>query len=209
MAIAAPLASVGMTSNHSRTVRKNEPFTTSADSTALAGAGVIFAATIARGRWRPPDSATLPAAGLLLVYVVVLDGGLPAWERAGGALTTTAPAARTVPVTTPPSASIAASATAAEAPVLNAMPVAPLWDGACVEGMAQGSGRLAWIAGNRPVFIYEGTMQAGAMHGDVAAALLQDHREPASRLAMEWARLFPGRFYLELQRSGAPQTENR
>src|SRR5713226_2929700 len=49
---------------------------------------------------------------------------------------------------------------------------------------------------------------SGAMQGDIAAALLQDHREPAERLAMEWARLFPGRFYLELQRAGAPQTEN-
>src|SRR3989449_643180 len=48
---------------------------------------------------------------------------------------------------------------------------------------------------------------SGAMQGDVAAALLQDHREPAKRLATEWARLFPGRFYLELQRAGAPQTE--
>src|SRR5467141_2899894 len=49
---------------------------------------------------------------------------------------------------------------------------------------------------------------SGAMQGDVAAALLQDHREPAKRLATEWARLFPGRFYLELQRAGAPQTES-
>src|SRR5205809_2682551 len=49
---------------------------------------------------------------------------------------------------------------------------------------------------------------SGAMQGDVGAALLQDHRELAMRLAREWARLFPGRFYLELQRSGAPQTEN-
>src|SRR6266513_1087854 len=49
---------------------------------------------------------------------------------------------------------------------------------------------------------------SGAMQGDVAAALLQDHREPAKRLAMEWARLFPGRFYLELQRAGAPQAES-
>src|SRR6266853_1288586 len=48
---------------------------------------------------------------------------------------------------------------------------------------------------------------SGAMQGDVAAALLQDHREPAKRLAMEWARLFPGRFYLELQRAGASQAE--
>src|SRR5207245_3056169 len=49
---------------------------------------------------------------------------------------------------------------------------------------------------------------SGAMQGDVAAALLQDHREPAKRLAVEWARLFPGRFYLELQRAGAPQAES-
>jgi len=49
---------------------------------------------------------------------------------------------------------------------------------------------------------------SGAMQGDVAAALLQDHREQAKRIATEWARLFPGRFYLELQRAGAPQTES-
>src|SRR5256885_1641267 len=49
---------------------------------------------------------------------------------------------------------------------------------------------------------------SGAMQGDVAAALLQDHREAAKRLAIEWARLFPGRFYLELQRAGAPQSES-
>src|SRR5882672_8953046 len=49
---------------------------------------------------------------------------------------------------------------------------------------------------------------SGAMQGDVAAALLQDHREPAKRLATQWAQLFPGRFYVELQRAGAPQTES-
>src|SRR6266853_540097 len=49
---------------------------------------------------------------------------------------------------------------------------------------------------------------SGAMQGDVAAALLQDHPEHAMRIATEWARLFPGRFYLELQRAGAPQTES-
>ncbi len=49
---------------------------------------------------------------------------------------------------------------------------------------------------------------SGAMQGEVAAALLQDHREPAKRLATEWARLFPGRFYLELQRAGAAQAES-
>jgi DNA polymerase-3 subunit alpha len=49
---------------------------------------------------------------------------------------------------------------------------------------------------------------SGATQGDVGTALVQDHRELAMRLAREWAGLFPGRFYLELQRSGAPQTEN-
>jgi len=49
---------------------------------------------------------------------------------------------------------------------------------------------------------------SGAMQGDIGAALLQDHLEPAMRLAQEWARLFPGRFYIELQRAGAPQTES-
>jgi DNA polymerase-3 subunit alpha len=49
---------------------------------------------------------------------------------------------------------------------------------------------------------------SGAMQGDLGAALLQDHRDLAERLAREWMRLFPGRFYVELQRAGAPQTES-
>jgi DNA polymerase-3 subunit alpha len=48
---------------------------------------------------------------------------------------------------------------------------------------------------------------SGAAQGDVGAALLQD-RPRAEQLAADWARLFPGRFYLELQRAGAPQTES-
>ncbi len=48
---------------------------------------------------------------------------------------------------------------------------------------------------------------SGAAQGDVGAALLQD-RARAEQLAADWARLFPGRFYLELQRAGAPQTES-
>ncbi len=46
---------------------------------------------------------------------------------------------------------------------------------------------------------------AGA--GDVGQALLGDHGEAAERLAQEWARLFPGRYYLELQRAGQPHAE--
>ena len=49
---------------------------------------------------------------------------------------------------------------------------------------------------------------SGAMQGDLGAALLQDHRDQAERLAKEWGRLFPGRFYMELQRTSAPQTES-
>jgi DNA polymerase-3 subunit alpha len=48
---------------------------------------------------------------------------------------------------------------------------------------------------------------SGAAQGDVGAALLQDPAR-AEQLAADWARLFPGRFYLELQRAGAPQTES-
>jgi len=48
---------------------------------------------------------------------------------------------------------------------------------------------------------------SGAMQGELGAALLQDHRSQAEQLAADWARLFPGRYYLELQRAGAPHTE--
>ena len=48
---------------------------------------------------------------------------------------------------------------------------------------------------------------SGAGAGDVGLALLADHAGTAERLAGAWAELFPGRFYLELQRAGFPQTE--
>ena len=48
---------------------------------------------------------------------------------------------------------------------------------------------------------------SGALHGDVGGALLQGNLAQGQRLAGEWAELFPGRYYLELQRAGAPQTE--
>src|SRR5690349_2443287 len=47
---------------------------------------------------------------------------------------------------------------------------------------------------------------SGAMQGEVGAALLQDPAR-ARYAASDWARLFPGRYYLEVQRAGAPQTE--
>ncbi|MGE0558121.1 MAG: DNA polymerase III subunit alpha [Burkholderiales bacterium] len=43
---------------------------------------------------------------------------------------------------------------------------------------------------------------SGAHHGDVGQALAADHQDAACRLAEEWAQLFPGRYYLELQRLG-------
>src|SRR5258706_8650078 len=48
---------------------------------------------------------------------------------------------------------------------------------------------------------------SGAMHGDIGTSLLQGNRAQAERLAREWAGLFPGRFYVELQRPGTPQAE--
>jgi len=44
---------------------------------------------------------------------------------------------------------------------------------------------------------------SGAHLGDVGQALLTDNQRQARRLAREWAALFPGRFYLEVQRLGA------
>src|SRR6185503_17818730 len=43
---------------------------------------------------------------------------------------------------------------------------------------------------------------SGAEAGDVGQALLADHMEAAEKLAREWVRLFPGRYYIELQRPG-------
>jgi DNA polymerase-3 subunit alpha len=49
---------------------------------------------------------------------------------------------------------------------------------------------------------------SGAHFGDVGQALLQANRAQAQELAVEWQRLFPGAFYLELQRTGLPQADN-
>ncbi len=43
---------------------------------------------------------------------------------------------------------------------------------------------------------------SGAHHGDVGQALVADNATLAARLAGEWASLFPGRYYLEVQRLG-------
>jgi DNA polymerase III subunit alpha len=48
---------------------------------------------------------------------------------------------------------------------------------------------------------------SGAASGDVGQALLAGNAEAAERLARGWAGLFPGRYYIELQRAGLAQGE--
>src|SRR5580765_5393306 len=48
---------------------------------------------------------------------------------------------------------------------------------------------------------------SGWAAGDVGQALLSDHNEAAEREARRWAAAFPGRYYLELQRAGQPNTD--
>ena len=43
---------------------------------------------------------------------------------------------------------------------------------------------------------------SGAHHGDIGQALAADNAKQAQRLAREWGGLFPGRYYIELQRLG-------
>lgn len=48
---------------------------------------------------------------------------------------------------------------------------------------------------------------SGAMLGDVGQALLQGNQAVAKQLAEDWSAMFPGRFYIELQRAGHAQQE--
>lgn len=60
-------------------------------------------------------------------------------------------------------------------------------------------------------WLYEGTegliALSGAHLGDVGTALLNGNQGMAHQLALEWAELFPGRFYLEIQRIGITHEE--
>ncbi|WP_199052144.1 DNA polymerase III subunit alpha [Aquitalea sp. ASV15] len=49
---------------------------------------------------------------------------------------------------------------------------------------------------------------SGAQHGDVGVALAMGQREEAMRRAQYWESLFPGSFYLEIQRVDNPQVES-
>jgi DNA polymerase-3 subunit alpha len=48
---------------------------------------------------------------------------------------------------------------------------------------------------------------SGAMSGDIGAAIAAGNVEQAEQLAADWARLFPGAFYIEIQRAGHPGSE--
>jgi DNA polymerase-3 subunit alpha len=48
---------------------------------------------------------------------------------------------------------------------------------------------------------------SGFAAGDVGHALAGGNQAAAAKLAAEWDQLFPGRYYLEVQRTGAPNTE--
>ena len=48
---------------------------------------------------------------------------------------------------------------------------------------------------------------SGANLGEIGLALMQNDVVQAHILATEWADLFPGRFYIEIQRAGHPNTE--
>ncbi|HYD58104.1 MAG TPA: DNA polymerase III subunit alpha [Burkholderiales bacterium] len=48
---------------------------------------------------------------------------------------------------------------------------------------------------------------SGGPSGDVGQALQGDQVEIAERLAAQWSALFPGRYYIELQRAGAPHAD--
>jgi len=63
--------------------------------------------------------------------------------------------------------------------------------------------RKSWLAESAAGLI----ALSGAMAGDVGGALLADQAAAAERLAAEWARIFPGAYYIELQRAGHAHTE--
>jgi DNA polymerase-3 subunit alpha len=64
--------------------------------------------------------------------------------------------------------------------------------------------RKQWIAASSEGLI----ALSGGRHGDVGQALLAADRALAERFLSEWQALFPGRFYLELQRTGRAGEED-
>ncbi|HET7672862.1 MAG TPA: DNA polymerase III subunit alpha [Burkholderiales bacterium] len=48
---------------------------------------------------------------------------------------------------------------------------------------------------------------SGFLGGDLAAPLLSDQADPADRIARQWSEIFPGRYYIELQRASQANGE--
>ena len=63
--------------------------------------------------------------------------------------------------------------------------------------------RLAWLQERSAGLL----ALSGAQMGDVGQALVQGDRQRASDMALQWAGVFPHRFYVELQRCGRPDDE--
>ncbi|MBZ0093072.1 MAG: DNA polymerase III subunit alpha, partial [Sulfuricellaceae bacterium] len=61
----------------------------------------------------------------------------------------------------------------------------------------------AWLAEDSQGLI----ALSGAHLGDLGQALLADNADRAEELARQWQAIFPGRYYVELQRGGHPQAE--
>ncbi|MCH9756431.1 MAG: DNA polymerase III subunit alpha [Gammaproteobacteria bacterium] len=75
---------------------------------------------------------------------------------------------------------------------------------AYLEGQYQGEPRIHydWLFGDEGT---EGLIAlSGARAGEVGQALLADDEAKASTIATRWAKQFPDRFYLEIQRTGRP-----
>ena len=76
-----------------------------------------------------------------------------------------------------------------------------------IEGQRRGVPQLdrAWFEG-----LTEGVIcLSGGRSGDVGLALLADEQEQAERYLQQWSALFPGRYYIELQRTERSGDENR
>ena len=64
--------------------------------------------------------------------------------------------------------------------------------------------RREWLAASSDGLI----ALSGAQAGDIGVALASGQDALAERLAAEWATIFPDAFYIELQRAGAPGTDD-
>ena len=74
-----------------------------------------------------------------------------------------------------------------------------------IEGQERGVATIhkEWLQGASAGLI----ALSGGRGGDVGQALLAGNRAAAEAALAEWASLFPGRFYIEVQRTGRPQDE--